>query len=187
MEDDDATVVIVRPTVQRCGVWVAVTPPHGVAVVEERIQALAQARREGDKERVAILYGDGIDCKRARVPREEIVDAREVADAINEVRQAYWATLGRSDAASRIQEAWLKHEVVFQRSENRVSVEKLLAMLHANGMLSEIVLPAVSAPATAPNEEPHLVFLFWLNSMIRALLALANIRDPRDGGGDTSW
>src|SRR5947207_13420211 len=122
MADDDATIIILRFYSTGVGDNLGITTSHELGIVAERQKAFLEAVNERDKERMAIAYGDGRDFKRAKIKISQAVidDARMVADALNEVRQTYFATFNCPNASLQIKNAWQKHEPLFQKTENRV-------------------------------------------------------------------
>ena len=175
MVDDDTTALIIRFSAGRNGHSLSVTPSHATSVINERQKVFAQAAASGDKELMAITYGNGGDFKHTpyKISQATIQDARIIADALNEVRQTYFNSLTRRNTGRDIEQVWRKHEELFHKNDNRVSVEKLLRMLQANGVLQEISLP--SGPSSFPTRTPadsSSEFLLWLSGVIRALLRI---------------
>jgi len=171
MQDDDATIMIVRfhdtPIGEALGCTVAREP----AVAAHREQALLEAIHAQDKERMAILYGDGRDFQQARrlLSPDKIADARAVAQALNDVRQTYFQTFQREDAALQVARAWSKHEALFGRPENHASVERLLHLLQGNGVLQDLALPVCAPQREVTESSP--TFWTWLQAAIRRLVS----------------
>jgi hypothetical protein len=170
MADDDSTIIVVRFHAGKRGEPIGITSSIDDQMIAQRHSEFLEAMNEGDKERMAVVYGDGRAFTRAKfkISQEMIEDARLVADALNEVRQMYFMTANRHDASMQIERTWRKHEALFQRAENRTSVEKLLHMLQANGVLREISLPV--APPLTTETGSSFGFWVWLQGVVRALL-----------------
>lgn len=111
MINDDCTALILDLQVDATGTGVPLgaTPTQFEPVVQQRLADFEQARREDNKELVAIYYGDGKDlkdCLPADVTGAEIDRARAVAHALKEVMRAFRQYQQMPDAGRKMQPVW---------------------------------------------------------------------------------
>jgi hypothetical protein len=140
MPDDDATVGIIHFTRGKKGEPLGSAPTHSESIIAQRRHALSLALTAQDQELIAILYGDGTDCRGMRLPQARIDNARTAAQALSQMRHIYLASLRTPDVPA-LEQAWQKYEPIFTRSENRVSAQRLLELFHDDNLLHNIVLP----------------------------------------------
>jgi hypothetical protein len=111
MINDDCTALILdlQADAAGAGVSLGTTPTQVEPVVQQRLADFEKARREDNKELVAIYYGDGKDLK-DRLPADvtgaEIEKAREVAHALKEVMRAFRQYQQMPDAGRKMQPVW---------------------------------------------------------------------------------
>src|SRR5579884_370290 len=111
MINDDCTALILdlQADATSAGVPLEATPAQFPEVVQQRLADFEKARREDNKELVAIYYGDGKDLK-DRLPADvtgaEIEKAREVAHALKEVMRAFRQYQQMPDVGRKMQPVW---------------------------------------------------------------------------------
>jgi hypothetical protein len=153
--DDDCTALIIKlfsqPRHQGSYLMLGSTPGHADDIREERKRDFEGTRQAGNKELVAIYYGDGEDLRREGIELapQELQDAQHVADALREVLSTLHAALNRPDLVARVQPVWQKYAPVL---ETEPCAERLRQTLRQLGVIPAPARPQQSAqPAT---EEP---------------------------------
>ncbi len=161
MINDDCTALILDLQADEMGAGVPLeaTPAQFPEVVQQRLADFEKARREDNKELVAIYYGDGKDlkdCLPADVAGAEIEKAREVAHALKEVMRAFRQYQQMPDAGRKMQPVWDRY-----RSDllDEKCAEGIRETLKRNGVYltppppaPQIPLPPRPANDTTPTE-----------------------------------
>lgn len=151
MIDDDSTALIISFSehTQNLGSYLLLgaTTKHIKAQRQQRNAIFEQAMRTGNKELMAIYYGDG-----AMLALEGMVlmpparqQAHQVADALHEVLAALREVLNNSDAVTRISPVWQKHASVLALEPCAEPLRQTLIRLGA----SLIVMPEIADFPTA--------------------------------------
>jgi hypothetical protein len=144
MVDDDATMLVLSFTKEPIGSKLCATPPHARSLVEKRQHLLREAIKTRDPEWIALLYGDGEDCRRVNLSSKEVQITRLIAQALAELRSTFLTTLGSPGAAMQVTAIWQKHRELFEQGQYRNSVESVLHHLQKHGLLLQEESPAVS-------------------------------------------
>src|SRR5579884_2083861 len=148
MINDDCTALILdlHEDTTGDGVVLGATPAQFPEVVQQRLADFEKARREDNKELVAIYYGDGKDLK-DRLPADvtgaEIEKAREVAHALKEVMRAFRQYQQMPDAGRKMQPVWNRY-----RSDllDEKCAEGIRETLKRNGVYLTPPPPAAPVP-----------------------------------------
>ena len=153
MVDDDVTALVVRLYTEQQGndLVLGTTNDHTDTIIQQRVHQFEMARQQNNKEAVAILYGDGIDMKRANVAvsDEEIQRARAVADALAEVWQAFRSSINSSQFPKKVEDSWKKNAYLLKQEP---CSKTLLDALQASGIKLYETENALSSLATKPIE-----------------------------------
>jgi hypothetical protein len=146
MVDDDVTALVVTFERDETSGAQKLEPTitHAREVCEARKRALEEARQRQDKEAMAIAYGDGsaFGGVVGQLP-PEIVEARAVADALNEVRQALRGAINRPDPQAIVGPVWQKHRATLERE---VCAHEIIESLRQNGLLTPQAAPPPASP-----------------------------------------
>lgn len=156
MVDDDVTALILRFQEQQeeGAVSLGTTTEHSPEVREQRRKAFADAKGPDNKELMAIVYGDGKDFIQPLSESKEILDAREVANALKEVMQALRDALANgTNVAKKLEPIWWKNEKLLASEPCAENLRKSLA---ANGvrLQREQHVPKHEIAPTAPGASP---------------------------------
>lgn len=164
MVNDDSTALILalREDSSEEGVPLGTTIQHEPAVVQEREAAFNKARREHMSDLMAIYYGDGQDFQMYLPPlaEQEIVRAREVADALNEVLRAFRQVQNKPGLVASMQTVWQKNAPTLKGEPCAANIRETL---RNNGVNVEYARPEphpqsaqpVQAPDTRPIAQPN--------------------------------
>jgi len=143
MVDDDSTALVVRLSSEpnENTTLLGSTPGHSEKVVRQRNEQFQNAVRQQDKEAIAISYGDGGDIDDTSNPlsKDEIAQAREVANALAEVWQALRSSLNSSQFPQKVEQAWRAKASLL---EDEPCASKLIETLKASGVSLEASAPA---------------------------------------------
>lgn len=113
MIDDDCTALIVtlKQEAFADSTQLGTTTVHSQAIRESRKIDFVRAMQAGNKELLAIIFGDGVDLslERVTISQDEIQQARRVADALQEVLQVLRQEVNGPDAATKVGLIWQQH------------------------------------------------------------------------------
>jgi len=150
LHDDDCTALIVRlmadgPESEQLGETSEPRPE----TVRQRQEEFQRAREEDNKEQIAIVYGDGrmlqsVDITLSDDKREQ---ARAVADALREVRQAMRDALNTPQFAAKVAPVWWRYADLLM---NEPCAETVRKTLQSQGV--SLVRPAPPPAHPAPQD-----------------------------------
>lgn len=113
MADDDSTALILALTADafESSIPLGTTRERNKALREKRKKELSAALEADNKELIAIAYGDGVDMtlEGVTLPLEQVEQARQVADALQEVLQVLRQEVNSPDAAARVGPVWQQY------------------------------------------------------------------------------
>ena len=141
MVDDDSTVLLLglqdEEIANAC--QLGTTAEHSHEQREQRKCAFERAVEEQNRELAAIAYGDGIDLALEGVypPQEEIDRARQVADALREIRDVLRRELNGPAVVARVGTVWAKYAALLETEPCAAGLRQVLAQI------------GVGAPASA--------------------------------------
>lgn len=135
MVDDDATVVIVRLIDEQNVIdgseaqLLGCTLKLDEGTIKQRRQDLDEAMQKGDKVALAIAYGDG---NAFSDEPEELQQAKDVANTLSSVWQAFYQSLNHPDLHKRVKRVWDKYAALLR---DEPCAEQLRQVLISNDIL----------------------------------------------------
>lgn len=152
MADDDSTALIFALTadVLESSIPLGTTREHSKALREKRKKEFTDALEANNKELIAITYGDGVDMtlEGVTLPLEQVEQARQVADALQEVLQVLRQEVNSPDAAARVGPVWQQNAPLLLEEPCAANLRQTLAHIGV------IVMPSAQAqPETTLLEE----------------------------------
>jgi hypothetical protein len=145
MIDDDSTALIITLTVDALAsvAPLGVTTEHSKAIREIRKKEFSSAIETGNKELIAITYGDGADLglEGVTIPQEQVQQARRVADALREVLQVLRQEVNGPDAAAKVGPVWQKYAPFLLEESCAANLRQTLAHIGVLAMPSAQLQP----------------------------------------------
>ena len=158
MYDDDSTALIItlQSDPSSSGTPLGTTTMHSQEVREERLHAFMQALNDRQQEQIALAYGDGADLELAHLPisQDQIVQARNVADALQEVITLLRQERHNPQIRAIMTSLWQKHAQILY---DEPCAKNVCQTLKGLGVPTEPVsLPAPFVPneAVPPLDDP---------------------------------
>jgi hypothetical protein len=159
MVNDDCTALILDLKVDGTdeGFPLGQTPNQFQEVIQQRLAAFESAWQEGNRELVAIYYGDGADLKPLvpYVTMEEINRARTVADALKEVLQAFRQVQRTPGLAAKMQPVWDKYSPFLLGERCAANIQETLLRNGVKVALPpplSVKSPTAAATSTTPTD-----------------------------------
>lgn len=147
MIDDDSTAMIIALTSDALvgAIELAATTEHDTAIRESRAKDFARAVEARNKELMAIYFGDGIDLglEGVTLPREQVKQAREVADALRAVLQVLRQELNSPHVAAKLEPVWQHYAPLLLEEPCAETVRQTLTRL---GVLVAPKAPPLPTP-----------------------------------------
>ncbi|MBX5456722.1 MAG: hypothetical protein IRZ31_07450 [Thermogemmatispora sp.] len=137
LADDDCTALVLtcRRTLSERAILLGATQSYQVALQQERRRAFEEARRAGDRRRMAVLYGDGTAFReQGLVIPGEIEQARCVAEALDELLWQLRPLLNRADVAKQAAQLWQRYAPLLAAEPCAASLRRTLAALGVPGV-----------------------------------------------------
>ena len=157
MIDDDSTALIVTLTrdALASAAPLGVTTEHSKAVRESRKKEFSSTMETGNKELIAITYGDGVDLslEGVTIPQEQVQQARKVADALREVLQVLRQEVNGPDAAAKVGPVWQQYASLLLEESCAVNLRQTLAHIGVLVMASNQSQPQTTSTAEKPLAE----------------------------------
>ena len=148
MADDDSTALIIALTADalESSIPPGTTRERSKALREKRKKEFTGALEANNKELIAITYGDGVDMtlEGATLPLEQVEQARQVADALQEVLQILRQEINSPDAAARVGPIWQQYAPLLLAEPCAANLRQTLARIGV------IVTPSAQAPNLPP-------------------------------------
>ncbi len=147
LHDDDCTALIIQIKAEGLDdeqIRDAAAPRP--ETVERRREEFERAREKDDKELVAIIYGDGqmLQSVGVTLPEDKRAEARAVADALREVRQAMRSALNTANFAEKVAPVWWRHA---DRLMNESCADVVRKTLQSQGINLSRPVPSPARPA----------------------------------------
>lgn len=150
--DDDSTALVIELTNPSDGDELGVTVTYSEQTIQEREEQFRKAQNANLKEWMAIYFGDGNALASRGIHEDKVIqDARQVADAVKELRLALSATVKTSDLtiAKRV---WDKYSAKLQ---GEPSAETLIKSLKALNIPLEGPMPLEPLKPPEPVKQPE--------------------------------
>jgi hypothetical protein len=166
MVNDDSTALILTLLNNGTeeGVPLGATPEYDKSTIDERKEAFDKAYQEQNSELLAVYYGDGhyLSPLLPNITDQEIKNARNVADALQELLRAFRQAQNMPGLAAKMQPVWDKYASVLRDEKCAANIRKTLS---SNGVTLDRSAPTPSSmpaviratgaseqtpPATAP-------------------------------------
>lgn len=162
MEDDDSTVLLISLDEETEGLsQLGATREHSHEQREQRKRAFEKAVEEQNRELIAFAYGDGTDLAREGVcpPQEEIMQARQVADALHEMfnvlRSELNSPAGVKDVkVEHVRKEWAKRAKLLEAEPCAENLRQTLVQI---GVIALGVDDAVAAGGTGEAQAIQLI------------------------------
>jgi hypothetical protein len=154
LADDDCTAVVLtcRRTLSERAILLGTTQSYQATLLQERRRAFEEARRAGDRRRMAVLYGDGTAFQEQDlvILPGEIELARCVAEALDELLWQLRPLLNRADAAEQAALLWQSYAPLLAAEPCSASLRRTLAALGVPGVAVEISNSEEAQPGERP-------------------------------------
>jgi Serine/threonine protein phosphatase len=150
ISDDDCTALLM--TVRRQAVsiddeLIVANAGHGAELRAQRFQAFMRAVELQNKELAALYFGDGRDLEQEGVifPREQLQQARQVADALREMLQALRREIDQPEAAAKLAPLWQRYALLLGTEPCAASLRKTLEHIGVTVTTLPVGVPAEMA------------------------------------------
>ncbi len=176
MLDDDSTalIIILHPDSASTGFPLGITTQHNQPVREQRKQEFLQAIKEDNKERIAICFGDGQDLltEGVNISQDDILFARQVADAQREVLAMLRQEVNNPAVAAIMTPVWQKHAHLLYNEPCAANLRKTLTRLGVHieprEPIAPVRMPVVQEPAAKDDVEMLPTRTFDIQEMQRS-------------------